>query len=63
MPVSYFKSTDVEVLNLVQDRQPSWGKNNKGKGKSVKILGLPQVVFGLGLRSENGPGERCRDGA
>ena len=61
--MSYFKSTDVEVLNVVQDRQPPWGEKNKGKGRSVEMLWLPQVVFGLGLRSENGPGERCRDGA
>ena len=43
--MSYFKSTDVEVLNVVQDRQPSWEKTIKVRGKVLKYFGFHRLYL------------------
>ena len=43
--MSYFKSTDVKVLNVVQDRQPSWDKIIRVRGKVLKYFGFNRLYL------------------
>ena len=43
--MSYFKSTDVKVLNVVQDRQPSWVKMIRARGKVLKYFGFNRLYL------------------
>ena len=43
--MSYFKSTDVKVLNVVQDRQPKWEKIIRVRGKVLKYFGFNRLYL------------------